>query len=83
MTRKFAWPKNSPCGRIGSFGLPRRRPGRSPLGRGQGRPNFIEVNPLPGLNPIDSDLPILCRQAGISYVELIERIVASARQRII
>jgi D-alanine-D-alanine ligase len=47
----------------------------------QGRPNFIEVNPLPGLNQNDSDLPILCRQAGIPYVELIERIVTSAKRR--
>jgi D-alanine-D-alanine ligase len=47
-----------------------------------GRPNFIEVNPLPGLNEIDSDLPILCRKSGISYVQLIERIVNSAKQRI-
>jgi D-alanine-D-alanine ligase len=47
----------------------------------QGRPNFIEVNPLPGLNRKDSDLPILCHQAGISYVQLIERIVDSARRR--
>jgi D-alanine-D-alanine ligase len=47
-----------------------------------GHPNFIEVNPLPGLNEIDSDLPILCRKSGISYVQLIERIVDSAKQRI-
>jgi D-alanine-D-alanine ligase len=46
-----------------------------------GQPNFIEVNPLPGLNQKDSDLPILCSQAGIAYVELIERIVTSARRR--
>jgi D-alanine-D-alanine ligase len=47
-----------------------------------GRPNLIEVNPLPGLNEIDSDLPILCRSLGIPYVQLIERIVASARRRV-
>ncbi|MCC6126270.1 MAG: D-alanine--D-alanine ligase [Pirellulales bacterium] len=47
----------------------------------QARPNFIEINPLPGLNEKDSDLPILCRQLGIGYVELIERIVTSARRR--
>jgi D-alanine-D-alanine ligase len=49
---------------------------------GDGRPQFIEVNPLPGLNPQPSDLPILCGLAGISYVELIERIVRSACHRI-
>ncbi len=46
-----------------------------------GRPSFIEVNPLPGLHPEHSDLPILCRFAGISYTELIDRIVSSARRR--
>jgi D-alanine-D-alanine ligase len=49
----------------------------------QNRPNFMEVNPLPGLNQKDSDLPILCDQAGISYVELIRRIVESAKRRIV
>jgi D-alanine-D-alanine ligase len=49
---------------------------------GRGQPSFIEVNPLPGLNEKDSDLPILCHQVGIPYVELIERIVTSARRRI-
>jgi D-alanine-D-alanine ligase len=47
-----------------------------------GRPNFIEANPLPGLNPHHSDLPILCTLSGIPYVSLIERIVQSALQRI-
>jgi D-alanine-D-alanine ligase len=47
-----------------------------------GRPNFIEVNPLAGLNPAHSDLPILCRLAGIPYHELIAMIVTSARARI-
>ena len=47
-----------------------------------GRPNFIEVNPLAGLNPVHSDLPILCRLAGVAYHELIDMIVTSARARI-
>lgn len=46
-------------------------------------PNFIEVNPLAGLHPIDSDLPILCRLNGISYQNLIEMIMNSALKRII
>ncbi len=46
-----------------------------------GVPNFIEVNPLAGLNPIHSDLPILCRMAGISYNELIGKIMVSALKR--
>jgi len=47
-----------------------------------GVPNFIEVNPLAGLNPIHSDLPILCRMDGTSYEELIGRIMKSAIKRI-
>ena len=46
-----------------------------------GVPNFIEVNPLAGLNPIHSDLPILSSIAGISYNELIGRIMKSALKR--
>ncbi|HPD22241.1 MAG: D-alanine--D-alanine ligase [Pseudomonadota bacterium] len=48
----------------------------------QGRPNFIEVNPLAGLNPVHSDLPILCKLNGISFQELMERILKSAFKRI-
>ena len=46
-----------------------------------GRANFIEANPLAGLHPKDSDLVILGRLKGVPYVELIERIVASALSR--
>lgn len=47
-----------------------------------GRMNFIEVNPLPGLHPEHSDLPIICNLAGLSFDELIGRILSSARQRL-
>jgi D-alanine-D-alanine ligase len=47
-----------------------------------GRPAFIEVNPLAGLNPLHSDLPILATQAGIPYRELIRRIVDAAATRV-
>jgi len=47
-----------------------------------GKPSFIEVNPLPGLHPRHSDLPIICGFVGVSYVDLIDRIVRSARRRI-
>lgn len=47
-----------------------------------GVPNFIEVNPLAGMNPTYSDLPILSRMNGISYDELIQRIMHSAIQKI-
>jgi len=44
--------------------------------------NFIEVNPLAGLHPEHSDLPIICTLAGIPYQTLLERIMASASARI-
>jgi D-alanine-D-alanine ligase len=48
----------------------------------RGVPQFMEVNPLAGLHPEHSDLPILCSQQGISYPQLIQWIVASAVKRI-
>lgn len=47
----------------------------------QGRPCFIEVNPLAGLRPEHSDLPILNALAGRSYNQLIDDIVKSAMKR--
>jgi D-alanine--D-alanine ligase (EC 6.3.2.4) len=47
----------------------------------EGAPRFIEVNPLPGLNPESSDLPILWRLGGKSYEELIGEIFHSAVRR--
>lgn len=46
-----------------------------------GRPQILEINPLAGLHPTHSDLPILCTHLGLSYVELIRRILASALSR--
>jgi len=46
------------------------------------RPYFLEVNPLAGLHPEHSDLPILCNQLGVPYVQLIRRIIESAAKRI-
>ena len=45
------------------------------------RPNFLEVNPLPGINHVRSDLPIMARLGGTSYHELISAIIDSARDR--
>ena len=42
---------------------------------------FIEANPLAGLNPIHSDLPILSRMSGIEYQTLMEMIVKAAIKR--
>ena len=46
-----------------------------------GDPHFLEVNPLAGLHPESSDLPILCRLTGIMYEELIALILSSASRR--
>ena len=47
----------------------------------RGVPHFMEVNSLAGLNPVRSDLPILCTQLGMSYHELISSIIESALKR--
>ncbi len=48
----------------------------------EGAPQFMEVNPLAGLHPEHSDLPILCTKLKITYAQLIEWIVQSAQKRI-
>ncbi|WP_425616719.1 D-alanine--D-alanine ligase [Anatilimnocola sp. NA78] len=47
-----------------------------------GVPCFLEVNPLAGIHPEHSDLPIMATLLGIAYTDLIGRIIASAQQRI-
>lgn len=47
-----------------------------------GHIHFLEANPLPGLHPEHSDLPILCAMAGISYGELLGWIMESALRRV-
>jgi D-alanine-D-alanine ligase len=46
------------------------------------RLSFIEANPLPGLNPIHSDLPLLANMNHISYTRLIGMIMESALTRL-
>lgn len=46
-----------------------------------GEPCFLEINPLPGLNPVYSDLPILSGMAGISFDQLLGSIVDAASRR--
>jgi len=43
-----------------------------------GHPRFIEVNPLPGLNPISGDIVIIANRTGISYEGLIAAIIEAA-----
>lgn len=47
-----------------------------------GKLQLLEINPLPGLHPSHSDLPILCTAIGMPYLELIRRIVDSAESRV-
>jgi len=43
---------------------------------------FLEINPLAGLHPTHSDLPIICSFFNITYPELISGIIESASDRI-
>jgi D-alanine-D-alanine ligase len=47
-----------------------------------GEPQLIEVNPLAGLTPGHSDLPILADLLGMEYRELIRAILACALNRL-
>ena len=44
-------------------------------------PAILEVNPLAGLHPTHSDLPMIATAVGMGYRELIDRIVASTMER--
>jgi D-alanine-D-alanine ligase len=46
-----------------------------------GRMCFIEANPLAGLNPVHSDLPMLSRLNGMAFSTLMEIIMDSAKKR--
>jgi D-alanine-D-alanine ligase len=48
-----------------------------------GQPSFMEVNPLAGLHPTHSDLPMLCTALGMPYRDLIAKIVNSALARVV
>ena len=47
-----------------------------------GVPHFLEINPLPGLKPAYSDLPVLAEMSGMSYTDLLAAILASACERV-
>ena len=46
-----------------------------------GTPYFLEVNPLPGLNPDSGDLPIMSYKVGWTYQRLIGTVLESAIAR--
>lgn len=47
----------------------------------EGQPHFLEANPIAGLHPSHSDLPMLAAKAGWSYDDLIGAIVRAAASR--
>jgi D-alanine-D-alanine ligase len=46
-----------------------------------GELQVLELNPLPGLHPEHSDLPMACTAVGVAYLDLIGEIVDSAAGR--
>lgn len=47
----------------------------------EGDPYVLEINPLPGLNPTESNFPIMAYAAGMQYEDIIEAILMSASER--
>jgi D-alanine-D-alanine ligase len=47
----------------------------------KGTPCFLEINPLPGLNPKSSDLPIMAYKMGWNYQRLISSVLEAALER--
>ncbi|MBI3318519.1 MAG: hypothetical protein HYZ90_05190 [Candidatus Omnitrophica bacterium] len=47
----------------------------------EGIPFVLEVNPLPGLDPEESNLPLMAKAAGISYPALIQKLVSLSTER--
>jgi D-alanine-D-alanine ligase len=47
-----------------------------------GQPHLLEINPLPGLHPVHSDLSIIAKQHHVSYNDLIQHIMTSAISRL-
>jgi D-alanine-D-alanine ligase len=45
-------------------------------------PNFMEVNPIAGLHPENSDLCIIATKKGMTYTQLIQAIMSSAQNRL-
>ena len=43
--------------------------------------NFVEVNPLPGMHPVNSDLVIMANARGMTHQELVAGVMRSAERR--
>lgn len=50
---------------------------------GNAVPHFLEVNPLAGIHPSHSDLPIMAGMTGMDYCTLIGHIMKSAEKRLL
>jgi len=62
---------------VGCFGI-----SRTDIRLGQDNtPYVLEINPLPGLNPRESNFPLMAYAAGMKYEDLIEAILMSALER--
>jgi D-alanine-D-alanine ligase len=48
---------------------------------GQGKPHFIEVNPIAGLRPNHSDMCFIAEYEGVSYAQMLGRIMESFLKR--
>jgi len=46
-----------------------------------GVPYVLEVNPLPGLDPVDSNFPYIAKCAGLNYADLMNKILEVAVER--
>jgi D-alanine-D-alanine ligase len=46
-----------------------------------GEPCFMEINPLPGMHPTRSDLPIMCTLGGLGFNGLVGEILDAAARR--
>jgi len=49
--------------------------------RADGVPFVLEINPLPGLSPLESNFPVMTAAAGLTHDSLIQRIVDLAMAR--
>ncbi|MEQ1500613.1 MAG: D-alanine--D-alanine ligase [Myxococcota bacterium] len=46
-----------------------------------GRLMVLEANPLPGMHPSHSDLPMACAAVGVSYLELVRTVIDATLRR--
>lgn len=46
-------------------------------------PYVLEINPLPGLDPKESNFPVMAYAAGMEYDDLIDSILMSAKKRLL